>query len=226
MYIGPYQAVIGCRFQELNFETISNNLANASTTGFKRDILTFDQALNAHQATNMTQGTLRATGNRLDLALHGEGFFKVSTPNGTRYTRSGNFVLNPAGLLSTQNGDPVLGQGGPITISGSEVDIDAKGQIVVDGSQAGTLSLVSFDKPELLRKEGLSHYVYEGDEGDASEPEGTSVNQGYLEESNVVMAEEMIRMIESLRTFESYMKVLQTFDETDAKVINEVGRLR
>ena len=226
MYSGPYQAVIGCRFQELRLDTISNNLANASSTGFKKDIITFDQALQAHQTTDLTQGPLRGTGNPLDLALEGDGFFKVRTPRGTRYTRGGNFVLDAAGLLKTQNGDPVLGQGGPITISGNEISIDAKGQISVDGTQVDTLSIASFDKPELLQKEGSSYYIYIGDEGDALEPEQTSVEQGYLEGSNVVVAQEMIRMVEALRTFESYQKVLQTFDEADAKLVNEVGRFR
>jgi flagellar basal-body rod protein FlgG len=226
LYSGPYEAVIGCRFQELRFDTISNNLANAATAGFKKDMLTFDEALQVRKTTNLTQGALRRTDGPLDVALAGDGFFKVDTPRGVRYTRSGNFVLNAAGLLTTQTGDQVLGSSGPISIEGSNITIDAKGGIAADGSQVDSLSIAVFERPELLQKEGLSYYIYEGDEGDAQEAEHTSVNQGYLEESNVVVAEEMTRMIEALRTFESYQKVLQAFDEADAKVVNEVGSVR
>lgn len=227
MYPGPYQAVMGCRFQELKFDMISNNLANAATSGFKKDIVTFDQTLlQARKTTNFSQGGLRSTGNPLDIALDGEGFFKVRTSGGTRYTRGGSFVLDAEGNLTTQNGDRVQGESGPITIQGTEINIDITGGIQVDGSQLDNLAVVSFSNPGLLQKEGHSYFIYTGDDGEASKPEGTSIMQGHVELSNVEVAEEMIRMIEALRTFESYQKVLQAFDEADGKLVNEVGRFR
>lgn len=225
MHPGVYEAVSGCRIQELRFDTIANNLANAGTTGFKKDIPSFDQALQMHMRTDFTQGNIRHTGNPLDLALEGEGFFRVMTPAGIRYTRNGRFNLNAEGILVTSNGDPVLGTGGRVSIQGEHVTIDATGRIEVDKTEVDTLSIASFERPELLQKEGLSSYIYKGDEKEILRPEEISVGQGYLEESNVVVTEEVIRMVEALRTFESYQKVLQTFDETDAKVINEVGKL-
>ena len=225
MYPGINDVVRGCRIQEHRLETIANNMANANTTGFKKDILSFDHLLNVHQNVNMAQGNIRYTGNAVDLALSGDGFFKVSTPEGIRYTRSGKFFVNAEGQLATTGGDLVLGEGGPISIVGTDVIVDDLGKISVDGQQADTLAVVSFAKPELLQKQGDSYYVYNGDEGEGPRPQGTSVKQGYLEESNVVVTQEMIKMIETLRHFESYQKVLQTFDETDAKVINEVGKL-
>jgi len=225
LYPGINDVVRGCRIQEHRLETIANNLANANTTGFKKDILSFDHLLNIHQKVNLAQGNIRHTGNAVDLALSGEGFFKVSTQDGIRYTRNGKFYVNAEGQLVTPSGHPVLGEGGLISIEGTDVVVDDIGKVSVDGEAVDTLAVVSFGEPELLQKQGDSYYVYNGDEGEGPRPEETSVKQGYLEESNVMVTQEMIKMIETLRHFESYQKVLQTFDETDAKVINEVGRL-
>ena len=224
MQSGITNAVRGCRTQGLRFDMIANNLANVGTTGFKKDMVYFDQALRMHVTTNLSQGNIRRTGNTLDVALEGEGFFKVQTPAGIRYTANGKFHLNAEGLLVTAEGDPVLGSSGPISIQGKEITIDDSGRIEVDESAVDRLSIASFQRPERLQKEGSSYYIYNGDEEEISEPQQTSVRQGYVEESNVVVTEEMIRMVEALRHFESYQKVLQTFDETDARVVNEVGK--
>jgi flagellar basal-body rod protein FlgF len=221
---GIYNAVRGCRTEGLRFDMIANNLANIGTAGFKKDMVYFDQALRMHVTTDLSQGNIRRTGNPLDVALEGEGFFKVQTPAGVRYTANGRFQLNAEGLLVTSNGDPVLGSGGPISIQGKDITINDRGQIEVDESAVDRLSLASFQRPERLQKEGSSYYIYNGDEKEISEPQQTSVKQGYIEESNVVVTDEMIRMVEALRNFESYQKVLQTFDETDARVVNEVGK--
>lgn len=220
-----YDAIRGCLVQQGIFDVVANNLANTGTTGFKKDLLFLDEAQEAQATSIMAQGNIRHTGNPLDLALAGEGFFKVDTPQGIRYTRNGTFHLNTQGMLITSNGDPVLGEGGPISIEGADITIDATGRIEVDGTEVDTLAIVSFEQPENLQKEGVSCYVYEGDESEGSQPKETSVQQGYLEESNVMVTEEMIRMIEALRNFESYVKVLQTFDEVNEEVINEVGKL-
>lgn len=223
MNLGIYNAVRGCKIQQLKFDTIANNLANVATTGFKKSILHFDQMLKAHQKTTSTQGNMRRTGNLLDIGLSGRGFFKASTSNGVRYTRNGGFNLNSQGMLTTSSGDPVLGSGGPISVEGKEITFDKKGGIEVDGTQADTLSVVDFQDSVVLKKEGAYYSIGDGDEAMEVRPQQTSVQQGYLEESNVVVAEEMVRMVEALRDFESYQKVLQTFSEIDAKVINTVG---
>lgn len=222
---GISDVLTGCQMQVHRLETIANNLANANTTGFKKDVLSFDHLLKTHQEANMTQGNISHTGNALDLALSGEGFFKVSTPDGIRYTRNGKFYLNAEGQLSTTSGHSVLGEGGPITIEGTDVSVDDSGRISVDGEEVDTLAVVSFAEPELLQKQGDSYYMYTGDDGEGPRPQETFVKQGYVEQSNVIVTQEMIKMIETLRHFESYQKVLQTFDETDAKVINDVGKL-
>lgn len=226
MDIGVFNAIRGSRVQGRRFDIITNNLANVGTAGFKRDMLTFDQTLQGSVRTDLRQGNLRLTGNPLDIALQGNGFFEVRTPDGVRYTRNGSFSLNADGVLVTQNGDPVLGENGVVRVEGGDIDIDAKGQITVGESMMDTLSVVTFVRPELLRKEGLSYSVYNGDQREIVKPEEVFVKQGYLEESNVMVVEEMTKMIETLRTYESYQKVLQTFDETSYKSVNEVGRVQ
>ena len=109
MYHGVQEAMRGCLVQQTRLETVANNLANATTTGFKKDSLYFDEMLRAKTKTNLTQGNMRQTGNPLDLAISGDGFFKVETPYGIRYTRNGKFLVNAEGVLVTSEGDPVMG---------------------------------------------------------------------------------------------------------------------
>ncbi len=225
MNAGVYDVIRGCHFQERRLDLIANNLANAATTGFKKDILFYDEMLQASQKTNMAQGSIKHTGNPLDLALSGEGFFKVSTPDGVRYTRNGRFYVNAEGVLASVDGAPVMGESGSISIEGNDVMVDPTGRVMVDGEEVDKLSIVSFEQRERLQKQGFSYYVYNGDESEGRPPEHTAVNQGYLEQSNVAVTEEIIKMVETIRRFESYQKVLQVFDETDSKVINEVGKL-
>ena len=226
MDAGIYQAVRGGLIQGRRFDIIANNLANVGTTGFKKDTLTFDRVLQEYVKTDLSQGNLRLTGNPLDIALEGDGFFKIETPQGVRYTRNGNFCLNTDGVLVTQNGDPVLGESGTVRIEDGDITIDTEGQIMVDKTVVDTLSVVTFMQPENLRKEGLSYSVYEGDQNGIINPGEMRVRQGYIEESNVTVVEEMSKMIETLRVYESYQKVIQTLDEASYKAINDVGRVQ
>jgi len=210
--------------QELKFDLIANHLANADTTGFKADILSFDDALRATLTTDHSQGGIRVTDNPLDLSLREGGFFTVETAQGTRYTRNGNFVLNAEKQLVSQNGDPVLGESGPITIDGANISVNESGQIEVDGELVDTLRIATFETLKRLEKEGNSYFVYKGDPADEQFPETVSIQQGALEMPNVSAVVEMTKMIETHRLFEAYQKVIQSFDEMDSKIINEVGK--
>ena len=226
MDAGIYQAVRGSLIQGRRFDIITNNLANVATTGFKKDTLTFDRALQEYVRTDLSQGNIRLTGNPLDIALEGDGFFRIETPGGIRYTRNGSFCLNADGVLVTKNGDPVLGENGTILIGDGDIAIDTQVQVTVDDTVVDTLSVDRFVRPERLRKDGLSYCIYSGDQGEIVKPERIFVKQGYLEGSNVMVVEEMAKMIETLRTYESYQKMIQTFEETNHKAINEVGRVQ
>jgi len=225
MISGIYTLIDGALVHQLSFETISNNMANLNTNAFRKDIISFNQALSMNyiSETDFTPGPVRHTGNDLDVALEGQGFFKVQTPKGVRYTRDGAFSLNAQGVLVTHSGDVVLGENGPITIAGGKLTITNDGQVVVDGTQVDKLMLVEFKRPQFLSKEGSSYYFHQGPKSEVLAAAETGVKQSYLEGSNVNPTAEMIKMVEALRSFESAQKAIQSIDEITSKMINDQG---
>jgi flagellar basal-body rod protein FlgG len=238
--VGIFQdsAVIGLFRQERRYELIANNLSNAQTPGFKKDIPVFHQVLSEalHPALAtlsldseislpvFQQGEVQHSGNPLDLAIDGEGFLKIKTPSGIRYTRNGNFRLTQEGVLVQSNGFPVLSRNGEINLrGGGQVEVDKNGTIKVDGETRDKLALVTFADLKGLRKEGKSLFRLETDQ-EEKEPEGSQILQGGLEGSNVNPMEEMVQLIDALRTFESCYKILQVQDEMNAKAVNELAK--
>lgn len=212
--------------QERKLEVTSNHLANVDTAGFKKDVVSFDKMFKAKLNTDLTQAGVKHTGNPLDLALTDEGFFKVETAAGVRYTRNGTFSLNSQGVLVDQNGDAVLGQNGPITIEAGTVDINAAGEIRGDGAILDQLDIVTFGDLEKLQKEGVNNFVYTGEAEDETPPVNVAVAQGSLELSSVKAVEEMVDMIDHHRMYETFQKMMMTFDEVDDKAINSLGKLQ
>ncbi len=225
MISGIYNLIDGSMTQQLRFETISNNMANSTTNGFKKDIISFYEALDKQSISNtdFSQGPLKYTGNELDVALSSKGFFKVETPNGLRYTRDGAFSINAKGILVTGNGDTVLGQNGPITIEGGEVYIGRDGQVVVNNESVDKILVVAFDAPQLLKKEGGSYYSYQGENKGISTAQDAEIQQKYLENSNVNPTQEIIKMIETYRAFESVEKAIQSIDALTGEMVNDYG---
>lgn len=237
MINGMLESARGCLKEELRMDIISNNLANINVIGFKKDRISFQKILNQASVTadapanvtilpDMEQGGLTATGNELDLAISGKGFFKINTANGIRYTRKGNFMLDPKGMLITQSGDQVMGKTGPIKIAGNNISIDNKGNIQTDMGQIGQLDIVDFDDYKGIVKEGKNQFMNPQNIPETAIPSETTVSQGYTELSNVNAAEEMINMINATRAFESYQKSMRVIDELNDRAINQVGRLR
>ena len=212
--------------QEKKLEVVSNHIANADTSGFKRDVVSFDKEFKARMNTDLSQGPLKKTGNQLDVALNDEGFFKVDTQAGIRYTRNGNFTRDSNGILVNGQGDPVLGQGGAMVLEDGNVNIDEKGRIFVNGDYVDALDVVTFEDLTRIRKEGANNFVYEGNTQDEIAPAQVNVEQGALEGSGVKAVEEMVRMIDHHRMYETFSKSITTFDEVDGKAINDVGKLR
>ena len=217
--------VDGTLIQQTRCDTISNNLANLGTYGFKRDVLSFDKVLTMkkYSATDFSQGPAQHTGNPFDLAVEGQGFFKVQTENGLRYTRNGAFRLDGTNTLVTLKGDPVLGENGRITISGKDVSIGPDGEIQVDGVTVDRISIVDFEHSRLLRKEGATYYAFDREAEEVARPAEASLRQGYLEQSNVEVTEEMIRMVEAFRAFETMQKGIQNIDDMTGKLVNDSG---
>lgn len=228
MISGMYNLIDGSMTQQLRFETIANNMANSNTNGFKKDIISFYEALDmqSNSSTDFSPGPLRYTGNELDVALSSKGFFKVETPNGLRYTRDGAFSINAEGILVTGNGDTVLGQSGPITLENGEVYIGRDGQVVVNNESVDKILVVDFDDPQLLRKEGGSYYSYQGEKNGISTEADAEIQQKYLEGSNVNPTQEVIKMIETYRAFESVEKAIQSIDALTGTMVNDYGTIR
>jgi flagellar basal-body rod protein FlgF len=221
---GLYIAASGMLAEQIRQDQIANDLANASTPGYKADRTaqrTFGDLLLANSVTGATVGPqstavqvdkietdfsakpARDTGEPLDFAITGDGFFAVQTAKGTRYTRNGQFSLDPQGRLVTAQGDPVLDAGGrPITATDGTVD-------------PRRIGVVELTNP---RKEGDS--LLTGTPAGA----GTgTVRSGALESSGADPARSMVDMIASMRAFEAGQKVIQTIDETLGKAVTQVG---
>lgn len=264
MINGLYNSASGMNAELTRQETVANNLANASTVGFKKDEAIFtsfpnvlvhriDDKLkvglpgflfqNAGQSlgvvghgvqthsvvTKFSDGGLTRTDRPLDLALHGQALFTVERSDGSHaYTRAGNFVMNGAGQLATQAGDLVIGTNGePINISGGEMVIDSTARVTVDGHDMGRIALSAWE-PEKMIKEGEGLYLKaEADIEAVSEtpPPDATVSQGFLEEANTKVVEEMVNMITVTRAYEANQKAIQVQDESLGKAINEVGKV-
>ncbi len=237
-----YKAGAGAILQQIRLETYANNLANVNTTGFKADqpVFRFDApeivcgsgdnavrlspyALPMEYVTNFEAGPLRETGGPMDVAIVGRGFFEVQTPDGPQYTRNGRLSINADGMLSTAEGLPIMGQGGEISIEGGRIDISEEGEVVVDGDSVGVLKVVDFNDPSGLKKVGNSLFSADNAKAGLVAAQGYRIAQGALEASNVDAIRTMTEIIETLRVFETYQKVIRSADEATAKTINEVG---
>lgn len=172
--------------------------------------------------TDYSQGNTKKTDNPLDLALNGEGYFVVQTPQGERFTRDGCFKINDQGLLTTNQGYAVMDQNNePITIDG-EFSVDENGNITINDENRATLKIVNFADPQLLQKEG------DNLRGQAAYTPAVNpqVVQGYIEESNVNAVKEMVDLITVTRAYESLQKLVQAEDETLSTAIDEVASVK
>ena len=211
-------------------DAITNNLANAQTTGFKREferVLQNDGGMTVETHVDLSPGDLTATGNEFDAAIDGPGFFAIQTPGGVRYTRAGSFGLSADGDLVTSDGMKVLSSsGGPINISGNVAEIQDSGAITVDGIETASLKIVTFSNSVQLEKEGDSRFVWQGSEQDVQSVPEPHVKGGYLERSNVNPVSEMVQLISAYRGFEAIQRTVRTVtNDMDNKLIQELGQL-
>jgi flagellar basal-body rod protein FlgF len=183
-------------------------------------------------STDFGQGGLEQTNNVFDVALDGKGFFAVNTPDGTAYTRKGRFHLDQNNRLVDVNGNTVQAQGGGNLVVqglGGKITIDAGGTVSagkgLGNIPLGQIGVTDFVNGEKLVKVGEGLYRPENKEATGVEPTGTTVRQGFIEQSNVSSVDEMTKMIETVRAFETYQKVIQTIDSIDERSVNSLGRL-
>ena len=218
--------------------TIANNIANASTTGFKAEEVMFSEHVKRlgqdHASLSMAtanvrntvqlQGGLSQTGGTFDLAIEGDGFFLVETPNGQRLTRAGSFTPNGNGDLVTMDGYPVLDAGGaPVFVpqGAGTIGIAPDGTISAGGQAIGQIGLVvPTDLNQMIREGGTMFDARGGFEGT---PDGRMM-QGFLEDSNVNPITQVGRMIEVQRAYELGQSFLDKEDERIRSVIKAIGR--
>lgn len=241
MLRGIYIAGSGMLAESVRQEVVANNLANATTSGYKRtDVATqpFGSFLLRNMAmpgqpeigtTNMgsevsrldvvaSQGPLRNTGNPLDLALVGDGWFAVDAPGGVRYTRDGSFSVDRTGTLTTKEGWAVLGRNGPIRVSrDTPVGVGQDGTVTQGGRTVGRLRITALE-PTSIAKDGDS--LVDGTPGGRTT---ARVRQGFLEGSTVNVVSEMVELIRVMRSFEANQKAVQAQDETLGQAITKVG---
>lgn len=245
MNSGMYAALSGNLAAQQRLDLLTNNLANVNTAGYKRDRMVFESVLgsvkNPSQGTetltdapilssasytvDYSPGPLKQTGNTFDIALDGDGFFVVNTPQGRAYTRQGNFHVDAGNKLVTADGYEVMGNGGPVTINGGRVVIDSKGGVSVDGNQVASLAIVDFPKPYTLQKNGSSQFSFADDQNSEQPAKNSVVRQGVIEDSNVNPLLEMAQLIETNRYYESCVKLVQSYDNIASKAANELGKV-
>ncbi|MDR0881734.1 MAG: flagellar hook-basal body protein [Candidatus Adiutrix sp.] len=234
MFIGPYpyqlnHTYLGMMAQEERMNLTANNMANVSTPGFKKDVPIFEGFLVKQSKTYFGQGPDELTDRDLDLALAGPGFFQVETAAGIRYTRNGNFKVNSDGQIVTMDGDPLVGAGF-VPEGAKQVIIEREGRVQAvnqDGEfvEIGQIELAEFDDPNMLIKEGYDFYVPKSPAFEPGPAENTTMEQGYLEKSNVNPVNESVQMIELYRIYEALQKIVHTKQEMDDKVISQLGKL-
>lgn len=237
--------LIGLSAQQVlrqRIDATANNLANMTTAGFKAERLVMRELSQDPAAASgkpndiafvdawmlqrdFAAGPIERTGNPLDVAIDGEGFFRIQTDAGEAYTRDGRFSLNEQGQLVTRDGDVVLGDGGPITLDPElgQVTINAEGLIVQGETEAGRLSVVAFDTPEALEKVGGNLWRATGEA--PRPPETVRIAPGAIEGSNVNAVVELTQMIEISRAYESIAKMITQSDQLRSTSIEKLARV-
>lgn len=219
-----------------DMDVTSNNIANTNTTGFNSEHLLFNSyitkdinqgdrnpmamAYNIATYRNTEEGPVRTTGNDLDLAIQGDGYFTVQTPLGERYTRGGNFRMDSTGMVTTQEGYSLLDSSGqPIILpeDTTSIEVGGLGNMKVNGEDFTTVGVVQFANPQLLER--LDGRLYKSEI--APQPaENFSVAQGVLEGSNVQPVKELTHMISVSRAVTETAKFIETMYDLERKAAN------
>lgn len=228
---GLYAACAGLVAKSQALEVSANNLANVNASGYRaqrpvfRSILAqassrplpqINKALNSFGVIGGTridrsQGTLDQTGNSLDVAIEGTGFFSVATASGIQYTRNGNFHLSPSGELLTASGERVLStQGQPIRVPSGSISISPDGTLSVNGAVAAKLRITEF--PATAALQNVGNGMYSAPEAEAVNSSNSSVRQGWLEGSNVNPTFAAVELISTQRQAEMLYRALNAFN--------------
>ncbi|MGD9536929.1 MAG: flagellar basal-body rod protein FlgF [Alphaproteobacteria bacterium] len=222
-------------------DVVAQNIANASTTAYKGERILFEEHLyqsadgssvsyvvEAGTKRDHAAGRIERTGNDLDVAVNGDGYFVVDGKNGPAYTRQGHFQLDGKGTLVTSSGAPVLDANSrPIVIGrASHVTIGRDGTIATDRGPLGRIQLVEIENEDQLQRLGEGLFAYGGEPPKPMQPEEVDLQQGALEASNVSPIVEMTRMIELVRSYQSAQRMMDTDNELLRKSIQEMTAVK
>lgn len=240
MIKGIYTSASAMRTGIAKQDITANNMANANTTGFKRDRLFVSEliqagknpmekslldSVKAEQFIEFTPGSLNPTSNDTDFAIQGQGFFEVAGEDGALYTRNGRFMRNDEGTLVDALGRAVQGDGGEISLPAGIVNVTSTGEISVNGTVIDKFKVVDFESLQLLKKEAGAAFSDNDGKAGQNALDNAVVLQGFLEGSNVETMKEMVEMISTARNYELNAKMLTTQDQTLQKTVNEIGRV-
>jgi flagellar basal-body rod protein FlgG len=219
-------------------KVVANNLANSNTVGFKKSV-PFSEYLEVDEegtssirsSQDFSQGELEQTGNPLDFAITGRGFFTLDKDGKEIYSRNGHFTVDRDGFLVSTNNDPVLGEGGLINIAPKgtqpkEIQVNKDGKIYADGEMVGKLLISDFPPSVKLRQIGKNSFVPNDDRVLPEIVEQPNINQGQLEGSNVNPVQEMTGLVELQRTFESSQRVLKVLDRVMGKAASRISKVK
>lgn len=237
-------AASGMRSRIESLDLIANNLANSTTSGYKRDqefysLYTSEEAADGsdstaatlpviqRQWTDFSPGVMQVTGNPLNIALGGAGFFVVNGPSGPLYTRNGALQVLPSGELGTSEGYPLLGaDGGTIHVSNTApITISNQGAVQQNSQNVGQIAVVNFKSTASLQKLAGSCFQNTDSSNPPVPAAGVEVQEGKLEGSNVPVAEAAMRLVGVMRQFEMLQKAVGIANEMDMKSIQEVARV-
>ncbi len=219
-------------------ETIANNIANSNTLGYRSEKMIFDTYLMknskgekiafSHDVATVVDpsiGSFKTTNRDLDVAINGSGYFKVSTPQGVRYTRAGNFLVDQTGALVNGQGYKVLDPNNqPITFQDedSQFKIAENGLIKVGEEERGQIGVVRFNQEQLMEKAG--HTLYRTAQPELPQEESVRLTQGVLEESNVVAVQEMTNMVETARSATTLSNLIRSADEMERGAVQKLSQ--
>jgi flagellar basal-body rod protein FlgF len=239
-----YAAVLGARVESMRMDVVANNVANADTPGFKADYAVFKNSIDLlskdgakalgkasadintffDTTSSLRTGPIHNTGRKTDVAIDGDGFFVVQTPQGELYTRAGNFRTDLDGNLITASGDLVMGEGGPISVDpAKEISFGANGTVYAGAEAVDKLRIVDFERSD-VKKAGTNQFTSVPEAEEKPEPKYTIIPEA-LEGSNVNVVREMSAMVTCGRQFEAYQRAIKLLDDVNSRSTNSLGRV-
>ncbi|MCB0191061.1 MAG: flagellar hook-basal body protein [Anaerolineae bacterium] len=249
MIRGLYTSAAGMLTGLRRHETIVHNLSNVRTIGYKADRATLEDFPSllltevrggrtrsevgragtgvslADLKTDFSSGPLKLTDNPLDFAIAEEGFFRIQTEDGVRYTRDGRFHRDVDGRLITANGYYVLGENGPINLPQGALTVTPQGQIFVNDTQIDQLTLAQFADNDNIIKDSQTTFAARDAEPELMQLQDIQIYQGYLEESNLDSAQAITEMMSVLRAYQASQRFVQFQDQINDQAANELGRV-